>query len=47
VLVGEVSTVNADDADNCFLGPIGRFPDVEEDEAPLYLLVNDYAKYYT
>lgn len=46
VLVGEVSTVNDDDADNCFLEPIGRFPDVEEDEPPLYLLVNDYARYY-
>ncbi len=46
VLIGEVSTVNDDDADNCFLDPIGRFPDVEEDEAPLHLLVNDYARYY-
>lgn len=46
VLVGEVSTVNDDDDDNCFLEPIGRFPDVEEDEPPLYLLVNDYARYY-
>lgn len=46
VLVGEVSTVNDDDEDNCFLEQIGRFPDVEEDEPPLYLLVNDYTKYY-
>jgi D-lyxose ketol-isomerase len=46
VLVGEVSTVNDDDADNCFLEPIGRFPDITEDEAPLHLLVNDYPTYY-
>jgi D-lyxose ketol-isomerase len=46
VLVGEVSTVNDDNTDNCFLEPIGRFPDIEEDEEPLYLLVNDYARYW-
>jgi len=47
VLVGEVSTVNDDDTDNRFYKPIGRFPEIEEDEPPLYLLVNDYPKYYT
>ena len=46
VLVGEVSKVNDDANDNCFLDPIGRFPQIEEDEPPLYLLVGDYSKYY-
>lgn len=46
VLVGEVSAVNDDHQDNRFHAPIGRFPNVEEDEEPLHLLVNDYAKYY-
>lgn len=46
VLVGEVSLVNDDNADNRFHRPLPRFPEIEEDEAPLYLLVNDYAKYY-
>ncbi len=46
VLVGEVSKVNDDATDNRFLDPIGRFPDIEEDEAPLHLLVNDYSRYY-
>lgn len=46
VLAGEVSTVNDDSADNRFLPPIGRFPTMEEDEEPLYLLVNDYARDY-
>jgi D-lyxose ketol-isomerase len=46
VLMGEVSTVNDDHADNRFHQPTGRFPDIEEDVEPLYLLVNDYVKYY-
>ena len=46
VLVGEVSTVNDDNADNRFHKPVGRFPQIEEDEPPLYLLVNDYRRYY-
>ena len=45
-LVGEVSLVNDDSRDNRFHQPVGRFPAIEEDEAPLYLLVNDYARYY-
>lgn len=45
-LIGEVSMVNDDHADNKFLDPIGRFPDIIEDEPPLYLLVNDYSKFY-
>lgn len=46
VLVGEVSLVNDDRADNYFYEPVGRFPTIEEDEAPLYLLVGDYGEYY-
>ncbi len=46
VLVGEVSMVNDDNRDNRFHDPVGRFPTIEEDEPPLYLLVNDYSKYY-
>jgi len=41
-LIQEVSTVNDDLTDNIFEQPIGRFSDVEEDEAPLRLLVSDY-----
>jgi D-lyxose ketol-isomerase len=46
VLVGEVSLVNDDNADNRFYEPQARFPAIEEDEPPLYLLVNDYKQYY-
>jgi len=46
VLVGEVSLVNDDRADNRFYEPVGRFPEIEEDEPPLYLLVTDYPRYY-
>jgi D-lyxose ketol-isomerase len=45
VLVGEVSTVNDDQTDNVFMGGNPRFPTIVEDEAPLYLLVNDYQRY--
>jgi D-lyxose ketol-isomerase len=45
VLVGEVSAVNDDAADNCFYEPVGRFPLIEEDEEPLHLLVSDYQKF--
>lgn len=45
VLVGEVSLVNDDATDNYFYDAAGRFPEIEEDEEPLYLLVNDYEKY--
>jgi D-lyxose ketol-isomerase len=45
VLVGEVSCVNDDNADNRFLVPAGRFTKLEEDEAPYRLLVSDYATY--
>jgi D-lyxose ketol-isomerase len=46
VLIGEVSMVNDDHSDNKFTEPLGRFPTIEEDEPPLYLLCGDYAKYY-
>ncbi|MBN1477598.1 D-lyxose/D-mannose family sugar isomerase [Candidatus Sumerlaeota bacterium] len=42
VLVGEVSSVNDDAADNRFLEPLGRFPAIEEDEPPLHLLCSEY-----
>ena len=44
VLIGEVSTVNDDETDNIFRDPIGRFASIDEDEAPIHLLVNDYAE---
>ena len=45
VLIGEVSTVNDDETDNIFRAPIGRFAQVDEDEAPTHLLVSDYARW--
>lgn len=42
VLVGEVSKTNDDNVDNRFLEEVGRFPEIEEDEEPLYLLANEY-----
>lgn len=45
VLIGEVSTVNDDETDNIFQQPIGRFANVEEDEAPTHLLVSDYRRW--
>lgn len=45
VLVGEVSMVNDDNTDNRFLESMGRFPEIDEDEEPYRLLVNDYAEY--
>ena len=44
VIVGEVSKVNDDHTDNYFLDPIARFADIDEDEPPLHLLCNEYAK---
>ena len=46
VLVGEVSSVNDDNTDNCFLEKLGRFPDIVEDAKPLHLLVSDYKNYF-
>ena len=31
--------------DNVFREPIGRFADIDEDTAPLHLLVSDYEKW--
>ena len=42
VLVAEVSMCNDDAADNRFYDEVGRFPAIEEDEAPLHLLCNEY-----
>lgn len=44
VLVGEVSTVNDDANDNFFHEPVGRFPQIEEDEAPYRLLCTEYSR---
>lgn len=44
VLVREVSMCNDDANDNRFYDKVGRFPAIEEDEAPLYLLCNEYGK---
>jgi D-lyxose ketol-isomerase len=41
-ILGEVSTVNNDATDNFFIDGCGRFPEVDEDEAPLHLLCTDY-----
>ena len=41
-LVGEVSKVNDDHHDNFFLEQVGRFPEIDEDEAPLHLLCTEY-----
>ncbi len=42
VLVAEVSMTNDDTQDNRFHDEAGRFPEIEEDEKPLYLLCNEY-----
>jgi hypothetical protein len=44
VLLGEVSTVNDDKVDNRFYEAVGRFPQIEEDEEPLYLLFSGYPR---
>ena len=41
-IVGEVSMCNDDANDNRFYEPCGRFSEIEEDEAPEYLLCNEY-----
>ena len=42
ILLGEVSKVNDDRVDNRFYEEVGRFPEIDEDEAPLHLLGNEY-----
>ena len=45
VLIGEISRINDDKDDNFYYDKVGRFPAIEEDEEPLYLLVSDYGKF--
>jgi len=47
VMVGEVSQVNDDRTDNRFLESLPRFSEIVEDEPPLRVLCNEYARYYT
>ncbi|MFC4778720.1 D-lyxose/D-mannose family sugar isomerase [Paenibacillus sp. GCM10023252] len=42
IMLGEVSKVNDDRTDNRFYDQVGRFPLIEEDAEPLYLLCNEY-----
>ena len=42
VLIGEVSMCNDDNTDNRFKNPLGRYPSIEEDEAPYRLLCTEY-----
>lgn len=44
VLLGEVSMCNDDEHDNRFYEPIGRFPEIEEDEPAYRLLCTEYPK---
>lgn len=44
VFVMEVSQCNDDATDNRFYEEVGRFPEIEEDEAPLYYMCNEYPK---
>ncbi len=41
VLGGEISQVNDDGSDNCFLEPLGRFATIEEDQPGLHPLWNE------
>jgi D-lyxose ketol-isomerase len=45
LLIGEVSQVNDDHNDNFFIEEASRFPNIEEDEKPVHLLVGDYDDY--
>ena len=42
IIVREVSMCNDDANDNRFYEETGRFPEIEEDEAPIHLLCNEY-----
>ncbi len=42
VLLGEVSMCNDDNTDNRFHPPVGRFPEIQEDEPPYRLLCGEY-----
>ncbi len=41
-IIGEVSKTNDDRTDNRFYEDVGRFPEIVEDTAPLYLLCTEY-----
>jgi hypothetical protein len=41
-LIGEVSSVNDDENDNCFHVPIPRYSSIQEDELPFRLLCHEY-----
>ena len=45
VLAGEVSMVNDDSSDNCFIDQLPRFEEIEEDAEPRFLLANEYTKF--
>ena len=45
VMVGEVSMVNDDTSDNCFIDGAIRFDPVIEDEKPSYLLACEYRNF--
>ncbi len=45
-LIGEVSQVNDDNTDNRFNEPLARFSEIEEDEAPLHVLGNEYERFF-
>ncbi len=42
VLIGEVSSINDDNTDNCFAEDVPRFSRIEEDEPAAYVLCNEY-----
>lgn len=46
VFLGEVSHVNDDYTDNNFYSKVGRFPLIEEDELPEFLLLSEYDNFY-
>jgi D-lyxose ketol-isomerase len=45
VMLFEVSMTNDDRTDNRFYSATGRLPEIEEDEAPDFLIFNDYKNY--
>ena len=42
LVVGEVSSINDDNTDNYWAAEMERFAAIEEDEAPLHPLCNEY-----
>ena len=45
LVVGEVSSINDDNADNYFLEETSRFPQIEEDELLVHPLLNEYSMF--